>query len=207
MWYTLSMTKTASRTPRRPVLDQLAGDGNGVVTTAAARKLGLTSSTLAYHVRAGTIQRIGHGVYRMTHFPSSSNESLIAAAAALGDGAVVSHESALKLSGVSDVAPSQLHFTIPRNRRYVRCPASDVELHTATRPFAPGEVVQHEAFRATSLTRSIVDAARTHTAPEQIVMAVREGLRRGLLTKRHLKEAMVTVPARVRRLIEEGASE
>jgi len=166
----------------------------------------MTSSALAYHSRTGTIERLGHGVYRLVDVPSTSREPLVAAAAALGEDAVVSHESALQLYGVSDVAPSRLHFTVPRTRRYVAPPAPDVELHTTTRRFAPGEIVQHAGFRATSLARSIIDAARTHTSPEQITMAVREGLRRGLLTPRDLERAMPDAPARVRRLIEQGLS-
>jgi predicted transcriptional regulator of viral defense system len=143
-------------------------------------------------------------VYRLADFPSSPREPLIAAAAALGKDAVVSHESALQLYGVSDVAPSRLHFTIPRHRRYTTAPADNVELHTTTRPFRPGDVVQHEGFRSTSLARSIVDSARTHTGPEQVVMAVREGLRRGLVTPRQLERAAQDAPKRVRDLIEEA---
>jgi predicted transcriptional regulator of viral defense system len=196
----------ASGITRRRELAQLAGERNGVFTASAARTLGMTSSSLAYHSRTGAIERLGHGVYRIADFPSSPQEPMIAAAAALGKDAIVSHESALKLYGVSDVAPSRLHFTVPRARRYITVPAHDVELHTTTRPFAPGDIVQHDGFRATSLARSIVDAARAHTGPEQIVMAVREGLRRGLLTRRNLQRAMQDAPARVRRLIEEGQS-
>lgn len=191
---------------RRRELAQLASDRSGVFTAAAARAIGIASSSLAYHSRTGTIERLGHGIYRLADFPSSPREPLIAAAAALGKGAVVSHETALQLYEVSDVTPSRLHFTVPRARRYVTVPATDVELHTTTRPFAPGEVVQHEAFSATSLARSIVDAARTYTGPEQIVMAVREGLRTGLLTHRDLEGAMQKAPARVRALVEEGLS-
>jgi predicted transcriptional regulator of viral defense system len=193
------------RLARRRELAQLASDRSGVFTAAAARTVGLNSSALAYHSRTGTIERLGRGVYRLADFPSSPREPLIAAAAALGEGAVVSHESALELYGVSDVAPSRLHFTVPRSRRYVTIPADDVTLHTTTRRFAPDDVVQHEGFRATSLARSIVDAARTHTGPEQIVMAVREGLRSGLLSQRDLERAMQTAPQRVRDLIEQGA--
>jgi predicted transcriptional regulator of viral defense system len=189
---------------RRRQLAQLAGDRHGIFTASGARALGVTSSALAYHSRSGAIERLGRGVYRLADFPSSPREPLIAAAAALGADAVVSHESALQLYGVSDVAPQRLHFTIPRHRRYATAPADDVELHTTTRPFAPGEVVQHEGFRSTSLARSIVDAARTHTGPEQIVMAVREGLRRGLVTPRQLERATRDAPKRVRDLIEEG---
>lgn len=137
----------------------------------------------AYHARAGTIERLRHRVYRFAKAPSSPDEGLIVAAAVLGSDAVVSHESALKLYGVSDVAPSRLHFTIPRDRRYVQSPAPDLELHTTARRFATRDIVQQDGFRATSLARSIVDAARAHTAPEQIVVAVSEGLRRGLITR------------------------
>jgi predicted transcriptional regulator of viral defense system len=196
----------ALRGAGRRELAQLAGKGNGIFTASAARAIGLSSSTLAYHSRTGSVERLGHGVYRIADYPSSPQEPLIAAAAALGKDAIVSHESALKLYGVSDVAPSRLHFTLPRARRYVTAPAADVELHTTTRPFAPGDVVQHEGFRATSLAQSIVDAARARTDPEQIAMAVREGMRRGLVTKRDLERAIQTAPARVRRLIEGGQS-
>lgn len=201
------MTKRKVRSspfPRRRTLARLAGDRNGIFTAGAARAAGVTSSALAYYTRTGAIERLGHGVYRIADFPASRDEPLIAAAAALGKDAVASHESALKLYGVTDVAPSRLHFTVPRARRYVIAPAEDVELHTTTRSFAPDDIVQHEGFRATSLARSIVDSARAHTGPEQIVMAVREGLRRGLLTRRDLGRAMQTAPLRVRRLIEEA---
>jgi predicted transcriptional regulator of viral defense system len=200
------MTQGRAEAPRvapRRALARLAGDRNGVFTASAARALGVTSSSLAYYSRTGAIERLGHGVYRLADFPSSPQEPLIAAAAALGKDAVVSHESALKLYGVSDVAPSRLHFTVPRARRYLTVPAN-VELHTTKRPFAPGDVVQHEGFRATSLARSIVDAARAYTGPEQIVMAVREGLRRGLLTSRQLERATQNAPKRIRDLVEEG---
>src|SRR5665213_270235 len=118
------MTQQSPATPRltrRRELVQLASDRSGVFTASAARALGVTSSSLAYHTRTGSIERLGHGVYRLADFPSSPREPLIAAAAALGKDAVVSHESALQLYSVSDVAPSRLHFTIPRARRPIRC--------------------------------------------------------------------------------------
>ncbi len=200
------MTPQGLRRSHRRQLAQLASDRSGIFTAARARAIGITSSMLAYYSRMGTIERLAHGVYRLADSPSSNRDPLIAASAALGDGAVVSHESALQLYGVSDVAPSRVHVTVPRSRRYVTAPARDVELHTTTRPFELGDVIQHDGFRATSLSRSIVDAARTHTGPEQIVMAVREGLRRGLLSHRELDRAVRKASARVRHLIAEAQS-
>jgi predicted transcriptional regulator of viral defense system len=198
---------SAIRTSRRRGLLQLAGDRNGIFTAASARAAGITSSALAYYARTGAIERVAHGVYRLTDYPSNPESAFIAAAAALGDDAVVSHESALRLYEVSDVAPSQLHFTIPRHRRYRTLPANDIVLHTTTTPIEDVDVVQHDGFRATSLGRSIVDAARSHTSPEQIEMAVREGLRRGLLTTTEIERAMRNSPERVRRLIKRGIND
>ncbi len=202
----MTLVPRGSRKPRRRDLAQLAGDRGGVFTASAARSLGISSSALAYHAKAGTIMRLGHGVYRFTDFPISPHEAILAAAATLGVDAVLSHESALKLYGVSDVAPSRLSFTLPRSRRYRAAPAVDVEIHTTSRGFEPGDVVQFDGFRATSLARSIVDSARANAAPEQIVMAVREGLRRNILAERDLDRALRSAPARVRHLVDQGRS-
>jgi predicted transcriptional regulator of viral defense system len=201
------MTNRGPRTNRRRELAELAGQLGGIFTAAAARDLGLGSGALAHHTRMGTVERVGRGVYRLAGFPPSENDRLVAVAAALGDGAVASHETALKLYGVSDVAPSRLHFTMPRGRRYVSNPRPDVQIHTTTSPVPANEIVQHEGFRATSLPRSIVDSARTHTDPEQIIAATREGIRRGLLTERRLRHAAKNAPKRVRDLIESAISE
>ena len=201
------MTKPGSRTNRRRKLAELAGQLGGIFTAAAARDLGFSSGALAHHTRTGAVEHVGRGVYRVSGFPPTPNDRLVAVAAALGDGAVASHETALRLYGVSDVAPSRLHFTLPRGRRYISNPHADVQIHTTSSPVPAHEIVQHEGFRATSLSRSIVDSARTHTDPEQIVAATREGIRRGLLTERRLRQAAKNAPKRVRDLIESAISE
>jgi len=190
------------RVRRKDDLFALAADRGGIFTAASARAIGVSPTALAYYVRSGAIERFGRGVYRVTHFPKSRHEPLVTAAAALGINAVVSHESALALYGVCDVAPSRIHLTVPRSRRYRRPPAPDIVVHTATRAFSVGDVVQFDGFKATSLVRSIVDSARTHTAPEQVVMALRSGLERGLFTSADVARARDSTSARVRALID-----
>jgi predicted transcriptional regulator of viral defense system len=121
--------------------------------------------------------------------------------------AVLSHQSALALYDMSDVVPSPLHVTSPRVRRYRTPPVADLVLHTVSRPLEVWEVDQHHGFRSTSLPRSIVDSARAGTAPEQIVAAVRNGLRRGVLTRDTLARAIARAPRRVKELIEQGIGE
>ena len=195
---------TRSRTNHRQVLFALALANDGVVTVADAQKAGVPRSTLSYHTKTGALQRIGSGVYRLPYFPVGPNSAIVSAAAALGNDALLSHESALKLYDVCDVRPSRIHFTVSRNRRYTRPPQADVDIHTTSQPIDSLEQVLFEGFRATSLARSIVDSAKNGTSPEQIVMAVREGLNSGLVTASELKRAIKSSPKRVAQLIQEG---
>ena len=69
-------------------------------------------STLRHHARpGGRYERVRRGLYRLRHFPSSPYEHVMAAWLPLRDaGAVVSHESALELHGLSDVTPNAIGF-------------------------------------------------------------------------------------------------
>jgi len=122
----------------------------------------------------------------------------------LGPAAILSHESALALYPVTDVAPSEYHFTIPRSHRYARSPARDVILHTVSIPLDARDIARRHGFRITSLARSIADSARTGTAPDQIQEAIRAGLARGLIHKDDLNRLLVAQPARVRDLISDA---
>ena|GEM_PF-5396393 len=147
-------------------------------------------------------QRIGAGIYRLTEYPRGENDRVAELSALLGPGAILSHESALALYSVSDVAPSKYHFTIPRSKRYARPPADDVVIHTVTNPVDQLDIENRHGFKATSLARSIVDSARAGTAPEQIQAAISAGLTRGLLRETDFKRVLTTQPARVRTLVE-----
>ena len=56
-----------------------------------------------------------------------------------GNGAVVSHESALELQNLSDVIPKAVHLTVPRSGRGIR-PRAGVRLHTSEEEHAVEEV-------------------------------------------------------------------
>lgn len=188
--------------PDRTALFQRAADRQGVFTLEDARKSGYSQPLVHHFVRNGRFQRLGRGVYRLAEYPHEENGRLAELAALLGPAAVVSHESALALYPVSDLAPSRYHFTLPRSQRYARRPADDVVIHTASAPLDPRDVVKRHGFKATSLARSIVDSARAGTAPEQVQAAVRVGLNRGLVNAADLARALVKQPTRVRALVQ-----
>lgn len=120
--------------------------------------------------------------------------------------AVVSQESALDLHELSDVIPNSVHLLVDRGDRGIRR-LQGVTLHTTTKPLEPFEVVFREGIRVTDPVRSILDAAGAGTAPEQIEMAVRQALHRGLTTRRSLLARADRRGGRVAKLIRRFAEQ
>lgn len=191
-------TKTG---PNAACLFGTASEQGGNFTAAQARGCGYRGNLLAYHARTGRFVRVRRGLYRLRDCPSSPREEVLAAWLTMGrEEAVVSHESALDLLDLSDVTPNAIHLTVPRTRRHLLA-APGVRLHTSTRPLRPSDVIDHDGVRATSATRTILDAAETGTAPEQIELAVRQAIRRGLATRRRLEADAGERSRRVRDLV------
>jgi predicted transcriptional regulator of viral defense system len=126
------------------------------------------------------------------------------------ENAVVSHESALQLHGLSEVAPNVHEFTLPRAKRYrgsrMRHPTG-VKIHTAKR-FDPEDVVKVGGIRVTSPARSIVDAGNDGTDPKLVRSAVFDALRKLKATPSQIVEAAEkSAEPAVRRAIEDAVTD
>lgn len=73
-----------------------------------------------------------------------------------------------------------------------------------TRPSGLKEVTVRQGVRVSSPARTILDAAETGTAPEQIELLVAQAVERGMTTPEQLREAAAARPKRVRRLIDQA---
>lgn len=166
----------------------MASEHHGHFTNAEARDCGFTRSLLSHQTRSGKFIRVRRGVYRFRDYPSSPREEVVAAWLAVGkDVAVVSHDSALDLLGLSDVIPDAVHLTVPRSKRYLHH-LPGVVIHTTTRSLASNDVTVRDGIRLTSAARTILDAADAGTAPEQVELAVRQAVARGLVTRNQLAQ-------------------
>jgi len=191
----------ASNPDHRRLFEVASGQG-GYFTTAQAAGCGFSPASLSYHAKRGRFLRIKRGLYRLAEYPAAPREEVLAAWLTAGsDDAVVSHESALDLLGLSDVVPERVHLTVPRSRRY-RAAGPDVAIHTTNRPPPASDIVTRDGIRVTSPARSIVDAADTGTGPEQVTTAVRQAIERGLTTPSQLRAAARGRGSRVERLID-----
>jgi predicted transcriptional regulator of viral defense system len=183
-------------------LYRIAESQAGYFTAEQALSAGMDRSTLIHHARpGGRYERVRRGVYRLRHFPSSPHEHVVAAWLDLPSPAVVSHETALELYDLSDVIPNAVHITLPRAMRGQR-PRPSVRFHTLVHPPTSSEIRRVNGVLATNPERTIVDSLEAGTQPEQIELAVRQALERGLTTPRRLRTAASDRPARVRRFID-----
>ena len=200
----------ATQLERRQRLFELAATQAGYFTAAQAREIGYDSRTLWHHVKTGQLERVSRGFYRLAEFPAHSHEDVTAAWVRAGpDRATVSHETALALYDLAPIRQRSIHITVQREHRPYKGQARlpGVQVHTISRPYHPGEVVQRFGVKVTSPARSIADAAEAGTDPNSVQEAIGSALRQGLLTAEELHKAVHERPKRVRDLVERAIKE
>jgi predicted transcriptional regulator of viral defense system len=156
----------------------LAAGQEGHFTVAQAVACGFSEQLLSKHVAAGNLARPLRGIYRLAYFPPGENEDLVVAWLWSGEEAVVSHESALQLHGLSDAMPSRVHLSLPtawRARRRVVPPL--YLLHFAD--LGPPDHAWIGAVPVTTPSRTVLDVAAAHGDAGLVRQAIDEGLRRG----------------------------
>jgi predicted transcriptional regulator of viral defense system len=184
-------------------LYRLAESQAGYFTSEQAQASGIQRSTLRHHARpGGRYRRIQRGLYRLRHFPSSPHEHVMAAWLPLaGTQAVVSHDTALELHGLSDVIPDAVHISVPRASRGRR-PRTGVQFHTLSSPPDQEQIRIMQGVPVTTPTRTIVDVLDAGTPLEQIELAIHQALTRGLTTPRRLRHAARTRSQRIQAIID-----
>jgi predicted transcriptional regulator of viral defense system len=166
-------------------LYKLAEEQAGYFTAAQAREAGLHQVRLAQLHKAGDIERVTRGVYRLTRYPISPLGQYMEAALwpqvrrpdAHG---VISHESALAIYGLSGASPAKVHVTLPPGFRIRRAVPKRLTVHYAD--LKPREVQQIEGVPVTTAARAIRDAHASHLGPALIRQAINDGRRTGHLT-------------------------
>ena len=184
--------------PDHDALYQLAEQQAGYFTATQAREAGFSYSLLSYHIATGRFERVRPRVYRIVQFPSSRHEDLYVAWLQAGPHAVISHDSALALYGLSDLLPHGIHVTLPRTASRRR---PELQLHT--KRLEPEDVTRYEGLPVTTVLRTLVDVAAAGLADEQVRQAIQESLRRGLVARESLLRQTASRGGRIKRLVDE----
>lgn len=166
----------------------------GYFTAAQARTHGASRQLIEHHVRRGRFERVRRGLYRVHGFPRDEHDDMREAWMAVGAReALLSHQSALALLGLSDVIPDMVHLLVPRRRRGLRRPPG-VVLHTHLDTEAV-PTVWRDGLPLSAPARTLADLADI-LQPEQLQLAVRQTLRGGLATASQLDDQATRQNAR-----------
>ncbi len=168
----------------------------GYFTTAQAEAAGVDRPRLSRFATSGRLQRVKHGVYRLTHFPRSRHEDLFIAWLEAGPEAVISHDSALALYDLSDALPAAIHVTVPRTASRRR---HGLRLHT--NQIDKDEITRFEGLPVTTVARTIADVASAGLSEELVTQAVREAVTQGLVLPEQLELAAARRSQRVAQLV------
>jgi predicted transcriptional regulator of viral defense system len=167
-------------------LETQAYQQGGYFTAPQARAHRASRQLIEHHVRRGRFERARRGLYRVHGFPRDEHDDMREAWMALGArDALLSHQSALALLGLSDEIPDAVHLLVPRRRRGLR-PPPGVILHTHPDQEAV-PTVWRDGLPLSTATRTLADVANT-LQPEQLQLAVRQALREGLATAGQLED-------------------
>lgn len=116
--------------------------------------------------------------------------------------AVVSHETALRLHGLSDLMPEKVHLSVSKGFR--KPPPKGVVLHKTY--LSDGDVEALDGFAVTTSLRTVVDVTRSREiSPEHLESAVRGTVTRGLVRRNRLREELSRLGDAGRRRIAEEA--
>lgn len=166
-------------------LADLAAEQWGLVTTAQARIAGVSAQAVARFTNNGALERMTHGVYRVTGAPATPLDSLRAAWLALDPArragerlrdeapAVVSHRSAAAIHRLGDLEADEFEFT-SSERKQTRRP--DIRIHRGR--VGPGEWTVVDGLPVTTAIRTVDDLAADRIDGGHLAGVVRDALTR-----------------------------
>ena len=162
-------------------LYEIAEAQAGYFKASQAHTVGFSSERLSANVKSHRFVRVTQGVYRLYHFPGSPYEDMFVAWLRAGPSSVISHESALAVYELSDILPNEVHIIVQRNASRRR---KGIRQHTLR--LQADEITRRQGLPITTVERTLTDLIAKGTAEEQIRLAIREALQRGLTDREKL---------------------
>jgi predicted transcriptional regulator of viral defense system len=163
----------------------LAGENDGLLTAKQARALGIVDSVLARLTQRGKLERAARGVYRVPYYPvdrfSQYREAVLWVRGSNGpENIALSYDTALAVYGISDVNPSRVHVTVPKDARFRRHQPTWILIHYGE--LTPANVTVHEGLPVTSMEKSILDVLNETGRLGLARQAIRDARKEGYIS-------------------------
>jgi len=164
----------------------LAERQQGFFTSKQAVECGVPRPNFHRKLRSGEWIKELRGIYRLAHYPVTDRPELVLWALWSRDKqdrpqGIWSHDTALDIHELSDTMPSKMHMTVPPNFRKRSEIPKHLRLH-----FGVVEERDTETwfgYQVTTPLRTIIDVIEEGAlSPDLIEQAIRDGIRKGILT-------------------------
>jgi predicted transcriptional regulator of viral defense system len=133
-------------------------------STKEARSLGVSPQLLALYLKKGFVEKVSHGIYRLTEnenqfLSETSLEAIITEKIKIIPQGVIGFKTALRLYGLGEVLSSDIDIIVPSDNVPKRL-LEDVKLYPVPKNVhkISTRVINH--IRVTSLERTLVDLMR-----------------------------------------------
>lgn len=150
------------------VIAAIAARQHGLVAYRQLLAAGIGRGAIEHRIRTGRLIRVQRGVYAVGHVHESVLVRRMAAVLTCGDGAVLSHLSALAHWELRGSSAQKIHVTVPRRNGSRSRPGLGVHRSLV---LPPSETTTRRAIPVTSVARSLLDAAAM-LAPHALSRAV-----------------------------------
>lgn len=178
-------------TDLRRELNALAYQQSGYFSAAQAREIGYSYQAQKHHADAGNWTRIDHGLFRLPGWPTNPDDEYVRWTLWSRGKGIISHDSALRVHGLSDLDPAQIHLTVPPGFRRTD---DHVVPHRGSVPAS--DLERRAGYTVTTPLRTLVDIAAGDLSQEIVDAAVADALREGLVTRRRLLRRTADAAAR-----------
>lgn len=154
---------------------EIAVDNHGLVTTEMASEAGVPAVELAKLAHRGRLENVSRGLYRLTRYVPTENDSYAEAVARLGSDAYLFGESVIAMLELAPTNPSYICVATPhRTRRklpsYIR----------VKKPGKSDKIVLYDGIPSQDVATAI-RSARATMMDDRLQAASEEAMRQGYL--------------------------
>lgn len=168
------------------MLVALAADQHGLFRAQEAVDADIPRSTINRLVSDGRIERLAHGLYRVTALPQDRLTPYMEAVLWANGQGVISRASALEAQELCDLIPRRIHVTVPADYNPRKAGGDDYRVHR--RSYTDRDITYHEGIPVARTYLAISEAHRDGEDPEQLRLAIRNAVDRGLLLQAEANE-------------------
>ncbi len=169
---------------------RLVDEQRGVVENSQARQAGISRGSLEHRLRSGKWRRLHRGVYATFTGQVPRDAALWAAVRRAGEGAMLSHETAAEVHGLTDKPSREIHITVPTRRRPAQNkPIKGVIIHRSDQS-VPQRLPERELPR-TRVEDTVLDLVTTAETFDEAYTWISRALYRQPVTVGMIRDALI----------------